>query len=141
MLGLTVGVLVLFIGSLVVLGLTGAEIVKPWLLLLAFGFAGLIAWFLFGRGLPQPYGARHFAVMCVIGVVPVLMWALYQFVLYSDGGAAACAGGHIGGGILAAMASTAAPITVGLGYVTNKSMELVPVAEADSGEEKEESDE
>ena len=121
MLGLTAGVLVLFfIGSLVVLGLADAEIVRPWVLLLAFGFAAIVVWFLFGRALPQPYGAKHFAVMAVIGVVPILLWSLYQFALFADGGAAACAGGHVGGAVLAAMSSTGSPIMIGLGYLTNK---------------------
>ena len=113
MLGLTAGVLVLFIGSLVVLGLADAEIVRPWVLLLAFGFAAIVVWFLFGRALPQPYGAKHFAVMAVIGVVPILLWSLYQFALFADGG-------HVGGAVLAAMSSTGSPIMIGLGYLTNK---------------------
>ena len=120
MLVLTAGVLVLFIGSLVVLGLVDTEIVPAWVLLLFFGFTAIAAWFFLGRALPAGFGFKLFGIMSIIGVVPVLLWSLYQFVLFADGGAAAVAGGHIGGAILGAMASTAGPITVGLGYISRK---------------------
>ena len=120
MLALTAGVLVLFIGSLVVLGLADTEIVPAWVLLLFFGFAAITAWFILGRALPAGFGFKLFGIMSIIGVVPILLWSLYQFALFADGGEAAVAGGHIGGAILAAMAATAGPITVGLGYISRK---------------------
>ena len=101
MLVLTAGVLVLFISSLVVLGLVDTEIVPAWVLLLFFGFTAIAAWFFLGRALPAGFGS-NFLASCRLSA-----WCRF------------CCGRSISLCCLP-MAATAGPITVGLGYISRK---------------------
>ena len=118
LLGITGSLLLVFIGSMVVLSVTGSDMVRPWVLLLVFAIGSIAAWFALGRALPREYGARQFVVVAAAGVGPVLVWTIYQIAVFVTVGVEACAGGHIGGAVLGAMGAPGAPIMVVLGYLS-----------------------